>query len=265
MTGIKKCLLAGIALSFTACTQPFLALQDKYASPWITQPQGVIDVQKQYSFRFVDKYRISHRWLSGFNVSNCRYGINVDPPGAFPEILGDPPEPNTPLVERNGVLQGVGGNRGEIRFYSLRERVYGTNRDGEFEGYGAFCSQFFLASRNGIGLLIVKPDPAKGTDEWVEGAKSVKINGLNWLFKEIPPRDMTRDKKRLAQKIEIWTMKIPDTAYWLVLDFSADLKYSIQEHYDEHMGMLNLFHQIVASVKLEPLQPSVKVSGPNVQ
>src|SRR6266513_1020402 len=87
MTGIKKCLLAGIALSFTACTQPFLALQDKYASPWITQPQGVIDVQRQYSFRFVDKYRISHRWLSGFNVSTCEYGTTVVPAGTFPDYV----------------------------------------------------------------------------------------------------------------------------------------------------------------------------------
>jgi len=61
---------------------------------------------------------------------------------------------------------------------------------------------------------------------------------------------MTGHKERLVEPIEIWTLKIPDTAYWLVLKFSADLKYSIQEHYDEHMGMLNLFHQIVASVKL---------------
>src|SRR5438105_15434745 len=110
MTGIKKCLLAGIALSFTACTQPFLALQDKYASPWITQPQGVIDVQRQYSFRFVDKYRISHRWLSGFNVSTCESGTTVVPAGPFPDYvypqlasldpslpLHGPPPPGRPL------------------------------------------------------------------------------------------------------------------------------------------------------------------------
>ena len=243
-------------LSLGGCSTINMVLDDKYGDPGryanALQPQGVIDVQKVYSFRFVDKYRLSHRWLTGTNVRNCRYGVNVDPPGAFPEILGNPPEPNTPLVERDGVLHHVYGNRGEIRLGVPRERVYGTNAEGKFQGFSTFCEEAFLSSRNGFGVLIVKPDPAKGTDDWIRDAKPVTINGLNWLFKEIPPQDMTK-AKGLAADIEIWTLKIPDTAYWLVMTFSADLKYSIQEHYEQHVGMLNLFHRMVESVKLEPL------------
>jgi hypothetical protein len=64
---------------------------------------------------------------------------------------------------------------------------------------------------------------------------------------------MTGSKEGLAAPIEIWVFKIPDTPYWMMLKFSAALKFSIQEHHEQHLEMLNLFHKIVASVKLEPL------------
>ena len=254
MIANRICLVAGLSLCLAACATIYQALQqDRYLDPYATQPHGVVDMQKYYSFRFVDKYRISHRWLSGVNVSNCQYGTTVVAPGTFPEVLGNSPELNMPFVERNGMLQEVSASRG-LSFDIPYEHVYGLNRrTGEFEGYRPYCSQAFLSSRNGMALLIIKPDPAKGTDEWVEGARGININGQIWLFKEIPPRDMTGSKRGLADTIEIWTVKIPETAYWLVLRFSADLKYSIQEHHEQHMAMLNLFHQIVASVKLKPL------------
>jgi hypothetical protein len=244
MNAIKICVVAGASLCLTACASAYRALEDKYLYGNVTQPRGVIDLGEHYSFRFVDKYRISHRWLRP-TLFGCQYG-------------------KMPFVERDGILYRVSAGS-EIRFIALNPTVYGTTEEGEFKGYTPFCGQFFLSSRNGVSVLIVKPDPAKGTDEWVEGARAVNINGLNWLFKEIAPRDMTGSTRGLAAVIEIWTLKIPDTAYWLVLKFSADLKYSIQEHFDQHTRMLDLFRQLVASVRLEPLQPAAQASSPTDQ
>jgi hypothetical protein len=150
------------------------------------------------------------------------------------------------LIERNGVLQDINGIN--------TEHIYGTNyRTGEFIGYRRVCGTVDLSSRNGMSLFIVKPDPTKGTNEWVEGAKPVKLNGLDWLFKEIPPREMTASERGFAAPIEIWVLKISGTPYWMMLEFFANLKHSIQDHPEQHLEMLNLFHKIVASVKLEPL------------
>lgn len=255
---IRSCLTASALVGLTACDTTMMVLQDRHGDPVkryanATQPQGVIDVKNEYSYRFMDKWRISHVWLSGINVRNCQYPLNVyRVRGGYGE-LGE--ERNGPFVERDGVLGNLVEHKGQWSVSTSYENIYGTNGQGKFERYNGFCSSFFLSSRNGFGLYIIKPDPAKGTNEWIEGAKAVHLNGVTWLFKEIPPRDMTGSMEGLAATIEIWTLKIPDTPYWLTLKFSTDLKYSIQERFEQHIGMLNLFHRIVASVKLEPIVP----------
>ena len=54
-----------------------------------------------------------------------------------------------------------------------QEKIYGTNRDGKFEGFSAFCQHVFSKdSMDGLGLYIVKPDPAKGHGKFVLPLKS---------------------------------------------------------------------------------------------
>lgn len=222
----------------------------------INNPRQV-DLQRQYAFRFMGKYRINHRWLSGVNVWACHYLRQIEASTPFPEIFGDPPEPRVPLVEHDGQLMRVVVEHGRLEYVGMREYVYGTNSEGRFERYLPICQQGYLSSYNGVGVLIIKPDAAKGTDEWIRGAKPIQMNGLTWLLKEIPPKDQSTvpDSELLPPYIEIWTLRIPETPYWLVMRFSADLKVSLQDHPEEHARLLDLFHQLVTSVKIEPLTP----------
>jgi hypothetical protein len=227
--------------------------------------EGPLDIQDRYSFRFVDKWRISHAWLSGpVDISPCGYGIGnpfSNRPGF--EQLGD--ELNPPMFEREGQLFRVGSHykTNELLVSPVpREKIYGTNRDGKFEGYSSFCGQVFAKdSRDGLGLYLVKPDSAKGTDEWIEGAQPVTINGLQWLHKEIPIRDWSESRERSYAPIEYWVLKIPDTQYWMLLRFSASTgsgsKFGLGAnfHPEKHKRLLDLFHRIVESVKLEPITP----------
>lgn len=211
---------------------------------------GVIDVKEHYAFRFMDKWRISHAWLSGVK-RGCEYATNsYKRLGGYGDLES---ERNAPFVERGGVLGQLTEYKRKWSVSTSYANIYGTRR-GKFERYEPFCNEALIVSSDLLGLFIVKPDSAKGTDDWIEGAKPVQLNGLTWLFKEIPPQDMTGNKEgKGVAPIEIWVLKIPDTPYWMMLRFSADLKYSIQEHPTQHYAMLDLFHRIVASVKLEPL------------
>jgi hypothetical protein len=227
--------------------------------------EGPLDIQDRYSFRFVDKWRISHAWLSGpVDIRPCGYGIGnpfSNRPGF--ERLGG--ELNAPMFERDGQLFDVGSHykTNELLVSPVdREKIYGTNRDGKFEGYSPFCGQVFAKdSRDGLGLYLVKPDSAKGTDEWIEGAQPVTINGLQWLHKEIPIRDWSESRERSYAPIEYWVLKIPDTQYWMLLRFSASTgsgsKFGLGAnfHPEKHKRLLDLFHRIVESVKLEPITP----------
>lgn len=223
------------------------------------QPRA-LDIQDHYSFRFVDKWRINHAWLSGpIELRGCQ-GY---PSNSFRRLGGYGElgyEQNSPFVERKNVLHLVSEHNGSWRLSNRSEKIYGTNPEGKFEGFSPFCGHSFIKdSLDFLVLLIIKPDPAKGTDEWIQGAKPVTINGLHWLHKTIPIEDWSENRERLAAPIEYWVLKIPDTPYWMVLRFSASSgsKFGLGAgaHPEKHQLLLNLFHKIVESVKLEPITP----------
>lgn len=223
----------------------------------VLMQEAPLDIQEHHSYRFTDKWRISHRWLSG--PTELR-GCSGYPSNSFRRLggygeLGN--EINPPFVENNGTLYIVSEHKGIWSLSNRREFIYGLNREGVFEGYLPFCSHGFKDSLDSIGLYIVQPDPAKGTDEWISGAKPVTINGLQWLHKEMPMQDWSESRERLSAPIEYWVLKIPDTPYWMMLRFSASSssKFGLGAgaHPDKHQRLLDLFHQIVQSVKLEPI------------
>jgi hypothetical protein len=221
--------------------------------------ESPLDIQEHYSFRFVEKWRISHNWLSGpLELRGCQgYGSN-----SFRRLGGYGSleiENMEPIVEKDGVLYAVYEHKGKFKISSPREYIYGTNREGKFEAFLPFCRHGFKDSLDSLGLYIVKPDPAKGTNEWIDGAKPVTINGLQWLHKQMPIRDWSESRERFAAPIEYWVLKIPETPYWMMLRFSASSGSSFgmgaDAHPEKHQRLLELFHKIVESVKLEPITP----------
>ena len=219
------------------------------------QRTGAVSMGPTYAFRFAEKWRISHAWIEGVNIRPCEYRRNV-----FRKMPGYPrlaQEMQGPMFERDGkVYSGTTFERSpeQIVFFELGTHMTGEMPNGfQRTGYRPFCGQFFLESRNGLVLWIVRPDPAKGTDEWIEGAVPTSVNGRVWLVKKVPPQDL-RGAKEFARPIEYWTLRIPDTPYWLHMRFSGSLR-SIEQYGVEHQHLLGLFHQIVDSVKLEPIAP----------
>ena len=222
----------------------------------VAQPKGPVALGKMYSFRFVEKWRISHAWIQGTGVRPCLYPSNV-----FRRISGYPAlasEPNAPMFEKDGkVYMGTTfeSRPGQIVFGERSYELFGERRSGDrrFEGkYTPFCSQPF-SSPNGMALWIVKPDAAKGTDLWVEGAVPTVVKGRTWLFKKAAPVDMGPGSE-LASPLEFWTLRIPNSPYWLHMRFSGSRR-SIEHYPSEHAHLLALFHQVIESVNLEPITP----------
>lgn len=221
--------------------------------------EGPLDIQDHYSFRFVDKWRISHNWLSGpVELQPCSYLLNAfDPLNSIRSDLNM--DRNTPFIEKENTIYVVGDHKGMWFLSEPREKIYGTNRDGKFIGYSAFCGHLFRDSLDGLALHIVRPDSAKGSDEWIKDARAIDINGLHWLHKEIPIQNWSESRERANAPIEILVLKIPDTQYWMVLRFASsiggNLGMGTRAHPEKHRKLLDLFHQIIKSVKLEPITP----------
>ncbi len=255
MKCFRICLTLFVLSLMSACTTP----EPEVYRGGVLIHEGPLDIHEHHSFRFVEKWRISHSWLSGpTEVWPCRYSGN---PGAhYAEWKALAGESNSPIYEIDNRLFSVSRYKNQTQLYRLSdEKICGTNPNGEFRGFSPFCGHGFKDSLDGVALLIIKPDPAKGTDAWIEGAKPVTINGLHWLHKEIPIKDWSESREQFAAPIEYWVLKIPDTQYWLVLRFSASSgkKFGLGAgaHPEKHQRLLNLFHQIVHSVRLEPITP----------
>ncbi|MBC7682382.1 MAG: hypothetical protein H7172_08620 [Ferruginibacter sp.] len=229
----------------------------------VALPKGPVVIGRSYSFRFVEKWRISHAWIQGTGVEPCHYRGNIFK--RFPNYQALATDVEGPMFEHDGRIY-FGGvkpkNPEQILFWELSyqflgERMSDRGFDGKFQ---PFCGQAFQKSRNGMTLSIVKPDPEKGTDAWVKGAVPMVVNGRTWLIKTVPPQDLSGTG--LTQPIEYWTLKIPDTPYWMNLRFSASLDHSIHQYGAENIVLLNLFHQVIESVKLEPITPVDPASMP---
>ena len=251
---------ASTAVRLSGCAArsfPNQFVDDNFYVGGVAQPKGPFSIGRSYSFRFVEKWRISHAWIEGTGARPCMYPSNVfqRTPG-YPSLAN---EPNAPMFEKDGkVYTGTSFESmpGRIVFGERSYEFFGEGRsiDRTFEGkYTPFCAQFFSTSRNGMSLSIIKPDPEKGTDGWIANCTPKTINGRTWLVKNVPPKDLS--ETGLIQPIEYWTLKIPSTPYWMHLTFSASLDYSVRRHGAEHDALLDLFHQVIESVKLEPISP----------
>lgn len=223
---------------------------------------GPLAIDKNYSYRFVEKWRISHSWFSGpAELNGCSYSGNPFRLFTINNQLAQ--EKNAPLLRWGEVVQGAEMNdKRDPKGIRIRLRTdgvsdtytLGTER-GKFSEYEPRCVDLLLSSHDAFSLYIIKPDTAKGTDEWIENSVKVDIRGRTWLVQVRPPADYgagkDNGKKSLVQR---WVLPIQDTDYWLVLTMHSSLKYSVIEHPTEHKIAEALFRGIIESVNLEPIQ-----------
>jgi hypothetical protein len=215
---------------------------------------GPLGIQDHYAFRFVERWSISHAWLSGpVDIDYCRYSRrDAQFEDRFVEL---------DVILKKEIASYVPKDKGKKFIVQQNEWIYGTNpRTGKFEGYSAFCKHTLQDIWTGMSVFLVKPDASKGTDEWITGAKPVTINGLHWLRKDIPIEDYSQNRKKWAAPIEIWVLKIPDTPYWFVMRIGGSsggtgTAPGSNRNPEKFARVLGLFHQMVASVKLEPITP----------
>lgn len=226
-----------------------------YIGGVLLQPSS-LDIKDHYAFSLVDKWRIGFSWISGpVDINYCDFSHRYSKRGEHR------------FFEKNGILvkEFIAGGKddyGKKIIASRSEAIYGENSStGKFDNYRAFCTHTFQDIWTGISVFLVKPDPAKGTDEWVDGATTVTVNGLHWLRKDTPIEDYSRNPKKWAASIEDWVLKIPDTPYWFIIRLGgssggAGTAPGINRNPEKYALVLDLFHQMIESVKLEPIAPT---------
>ena len=228
-----------------------------YRGGVLIQP-GPLALSEQYSINLLDKWRLSHSWIGGpVDIRYCKHS----------PVNGTTVEER--YLEVDGVLTAYlvsespnPKHRGKVFASVPWESVYGldpTTR--EFQGrYSSLCHHTFREIWSGMSVYLIKPDPAKGTDDWISGAKPVTINGLRWLHKEIPPADYSKNREQSSAPIEHWILQIPDSPYWFAMRLIGSTggngdSWGINRDPAKFEEVRTIFHQMVASVRLTPLPP----------
>lgn len=237
---------------------------------WITscasQPEGIYQAGKLmkpgplvagnfYDFTFLDEWRISFAWISGpTDIRYCqikRRELGRTMEDRFIEIDG--------VLKRERVSEAP-QDYGKKFIGILYEKVYGiNNRTGKFEGYDAFCTHTFQDIWTGFSVFLIAPDPAKGTDEWIAGAKHVTVGNSQWLRKDDPPADYSQTPGKWAAPIETWTLPLAEGKYWLVMRLGGSTggngtAMGINRNPLKYEQVKAVFHQMIESVRIEPLR-----------
>jgi hypothetical protein len=234
-----------------SCSAP---LEGIYQGGKLMTP-GPLKTGDSYNFLFLDKWRIRFSWITGpADIRYCHISRTDEDPrleDRFIEIDG--------VMKRERVWEG-GRDSGKKFIGILYEKVYGTNnRTGKFEGYDAFCTHTFQDIWTGISVFLIAPDSAKGTDEWIAGAKRVTVGNNQWLRKDDPPADYSQTPGKWAAPIETWTLPLADGKYWLVMRLGGSTggygnAMGINRNPLKYEQVKAVFHQMIESVRIEPLR-----------
>jgi hypothetical protein len=215
---------------------------------------GPLSVSDSYEFTLLDKWRVSHAWISGPpDIRYCSYSRRDNGRGKdrFFEVDG---------LMRREVTSGARDSFGQKLLAESSTWLFGVNtRTGKFEGYDAFCTHTFQDIWTGFSVFLIAPDPAKGTDEWIAGAKHVTVGNNQWLRKDDPPADYSQTPGKWAAPIETWTLPLAEGKYWLVMRLGGSTggygtAMGINRNPLKYEQVKAVFHQMIESVRIDPLQ-----------
>lgn len=220
----------------------------------VAQPEGPPTLRHPpNSFRFAEKWRISHNWIQGTGIGPCVYGTNIFKKRKDYPALGA--EPNAAMFDYDGMIYiatTFHRDPNNIVFIPKENQTNGElkNRFGRAD-YEPYCGHPFRDSPNGMSLKIINPNSLSTSIEFFDGSSSVHVSGNKWFVKKIEPKNLGLV---LVAPLEYWTLKIPSTPYWLVLTFSGSVR-SVNEFSELHEKRRRLFYSVIESVKLEPIAP----------
>ena len=277
-------LLALLTLScLTSCSLIYEQIHAKANEERLLKP-GALDRPLPiefipYRFRFLGKYAVSHEWPV---TSGCSYGSlstsTASGPSQYPggaQYVGDIyerdgsvwrktyPFPNEANLDR--YVQSVIGLQSV--FLEKNETYQGKPYRLEYreQGFQAMCFQAWVRTTHSLLLRFHKRTVAEWDDlltTWRHGAykgpqssfSKIDVNGNLWSVYESPLRSPTNES--ISGPYQMWILPIADTAYTFSIQIAATTQ-SLQ-HPQAHATMRQAFRQIIESVKIEELTPTIE-------
>lgn len=272
------CLLSLAILGGCSIEEGIKLSDDRYLKP------GALDlplnnVYDTYQYKFLDKYRITHKWP---RISNCAYRkvptLNVKDGyrGEFWTVR-DIYEQEGKTLQRFEGMKPFDFDR-YVRQYEVVSSIFDPaslelGADGRFDPKKgrkigetvsahepqSLCFQSWYATSHSLVMRLHKQDPKTWKALWTQFNPKGKwseqrVAGNVWTVQETPEQELSpRAPGAAGGWFQSWMLPIGDTGYTITLQLGASQE-SLQ-YPEAHARMKAAFRHLIESVKIEPLQP----------
>lgn len=274
--------VGGLIAALTLISCGFVTQQrtDKAQEERLLKPgaldTGIATNFNEYRFKFMDRYRISHAWpvtsSCGYRSQDTKYKMGDVTYGEV-KLVRDIYEEDGKTWQRFPSEVGPYNLSSYVRSKIVHQPIY-ENVDGgraivryedQEQGLQAMCFQAWVGTSHALTLMLYKrtlEDWETALTRWSQGSYTdittkrfaENIGGNDWhVFQAgIKPRVMNR----IAGAFELRILQLGNTGYTMVFELGANQD-SLQNP-QAHAAMQLLFRQLLGSVKVEPLTPTIE-------
>jgi len=257
--------LIGIGL-LAGCHNLYRNLEEPYMRPGALD-KGITTNLDVYKFKFIDRYRVTHAWPV---TSNCHYSklptkyTRSSAGYGEVKIVDDIYEDEKGIWQRDTPPKNISSYvRSKIVHQPIFENVNGgraiVRYEDQEQGLQAMCFQAWVGTSHALILRLHKRDMETWKTLWSRYNPSGKwtqqqINGAFWATLENDEKDMQRTGT--GGWFKSYLTPIADTGYSISIQLGANQD-SLQNP-QAHAAMQLLFRQLLESVKVEHLTPSIE-------
>ena len=257
-----------ILLMQTGCSFVSDQLHDNAMEEQHLKP-GALDVPvaanfRTYNYKFLDEYHVTHDWIFS---GKCHYGAVDDRATSRTIYTGNIFEAGEhTYVDREAPSYPIDRNypKGTKNLFLDRyvrpEWQMGPDRDGNFrtvKGFTPICGQVWGGTSHSLSISLVKLPLDAAINRYTERDVPLEkqtVGSNTWITQsaEIKPREINT----YAGSYLAWLLPIGDTGYSFVFKLGAN--HDSLKHPQAHAQMQAIFQHLIESVKIEPINASIK-------
>ncbi len=220
---------------------------------------GVAELYDTYSFNFLNRYRVSHKYIS---TDKCHYAnddaksirIKRQPPNFGDDFIYE----TLPIYEKDGhTLQGYPADQKPKKLdkYTLSEWQNGTDANEKpriAKGFQPMCFETWQGTQHFLSISLNKRKLAiPNVYGFKDGVISHQIIGNNhWDIQKFDYQPYAINSS--GRLVESWVLPIADTGYTFIFEFGANL--DSLKHPAAHAQMQAIFKHLIESVNIEPIK-----------
>ena len=266
----------GILANLSACGFAAGQLSDKAQEEQLLKP-GALDVPMTgyydvYSFKFLDKYRVTHEWPV---VSNCKYRKQPTL-NRSDRFKGEVYAVRDIYEDQEKTWQRFDLKLGPYNFDRFVRPTYkrqipefdaagkktGRILEKDETGFEAVCFEAWVGTSHAMTLMLYKRtvnEWQSALGQWSQGSYvgtgsrkfSEDVSGNRWHVYRVEPTP--RIPNRISGAFELRILPIGTSNYTLAIELAANQD-SLQNP-QAHANFQAIFRHLIESVKIEPLQP----------